>query len=626
MMSKVVIEQVDDVKVAPATLMWADCADDNADAAFIGGNDMVVQGRRIRVVIDDLMDKHLGKKEFGHEVKRRLQSATSQITQPGEEPKVVYHKRSDEGTTEVVPDGCAFEEMPLSPYGWPINPFNGRKYKWATGDTIAVLAKLFVDAIAHKCLRYDEELQMPMYFDGTKWMIDRGCRNWYRIASNFYEMCLNAALCIDRPHHKEAWEAKVVKALKNPSGRKNLFESWKTIESEKVTGADFDADIYKFNMINGVFDFCKMSFQPGHRPEDMMTQIAGVAYDPEASSQPWDNFLASVFANQEYKIGLMNRWFAYCMTGDISLNKFFICFGDGRNGKSLTSRVFEKLMGSYGGSASEATLCTGNWGGNNEDLAATDKKRYITVSELNGEKQFNSQMLKRLTGEDPVTVARKYEHAFTLRTYGHITMWTNAIPRFRDPTIRSSNRMVAVGYDRTFTQKEQDPHLYDKLTTPAALSGVFNRLIEAMSAFDFSGALAKDCLHIPAPVAKETSQILHDDDEIFGWIEEYLTYTGNPADYVGGQDLYTSYVEYASKSGIHALGKKTFYICLDTRYLTRRQHTGGVHSMVGWIIRKHGNPAMTEDQIDAAINATRAAVKEAKFNKVKASESENATA
>ncbi len=50
---------------------------------------------------------------------------------------------------------------------------------------------------------------------------------------------------------------------------------------------------------------------------------------------PFDAFLHRGFEGDESRIALVWEWMGYCLTFDVSLEKFVIAFGDGANGKSV---------------------------------------------------------------------------------------------------------------------------------------------------------------------------------------------------------------------------------------------------------------------------------------------------
>ena len=122
-----------------------------------------------------------------------------------------------------------------------------------------------------------------------------------------------------------------------------------------------------------------------------------------------------------------------------SAGKFLIAFGrTSRNGKGTFQAAINAMMGDYVGNASEKMIIKGSKvsdGTQQEYLAALTGKRFTSISELPRNSQLDGNLLRQVTGDDPLNVCRKYKESTEIKVYPHITCWTNYLPRTNDPKL-----------------------------------------------------------------------------------------------------------------------------------------------------------------------------------------------
>ena len=67
-----------------------------------------------------------------------------------------------------------------------------------------------------------------------------------------------------------------------------------------VRPEEMDSDPWLFNAVNGTIDLRTGDIQP-HDPQDLITKLAPVQYDPEARYGCWDDFLQRVLPTSEVR-------------------------------------------------------------------------------------------------------------------------------------------------------------------------------------------------------------------------------------------------------------------------------------------------------------------------------------
>jgi putative DNA primase/helicase len=111
-----------------------------------------------------------------------------------------------------------------------------------------------------------------------------------------------------------------------------------------VTPEVFDKDELLFNCLNGTINLATGQLRP-HSPDDNLTKIAPVNYNPEAVCPLWDDAILRSMGGDEEMVGFLRRVAGYVLTGSVQEHCMFLLYGTGRNGKTL---LLDALLGVVG--------------------------------------------------------------------------------------------------------------------------------------------------------------------------------------------------------------------------------------------------------------------------------------
>jgi putative DNA primase/helicase len=100
-----------------------------------------------------------------------------------------------------------------------------------------------------------------------------------------------------------------------------------------VSASALDADDYLVNFANGTLDLQRLVFRR-HRRSDLLTKQIPYAFDAAAECPTSLRFLNDIMRGDTEKIEFLQRWFGYCLSGDVREQCFVVLWGDGSNGKS----------------------------------------------------------------------------------------------------------------------------------------------------------------------------------------------------------------------------------------------------------------------------------------------------
>jgi putative DNA primase/helicase len=223
---------------------------------------------------------------------------------------------------------------------------------------------------------------------------------------------------------------------------------------------------------NGILDVGALLRQTGesalsgHTPSFVSTVLLPFAYNPGASCDRWEAFLVQVLPTQESRM-LLQEMFGYCLTFDLSQQKFFLLLGEGANGKGVVLRVLRALLGPDNVSSVSLSQLNGRF-----DLAQTLGKLVNIASEVDNVRQVDEAVLKQFTGEDVMQFERKYRDGFSAMPTAKLIIAANTRPPLRDRSEGLWRRVTLMPFPVCIPEERQNKNLTGELMSE--LSGIFN--------------------------------------------------------------------------------------------------------------------------------------------------------
>jgi putative DNA primase/helicase len=229
-------------------------------------------------------------------------------------------------------------------------------------------------------------------------------------------------------------------------------------------------------LANGILNFSSRTLQP-HIPELFEQHVLPFGYDPAAPApKRWLRFLSELWQDDEESKQLLAEWFGYVLANDTSQQKMFLLVGPKRSGKGTIARVLTGLLGAHNTSAPTLAGLTQNFG-----LQTLIGKPLAAISDARlGSRADNMIAVERLlsiSGEDTLTIDRKYRDPWTGRLPTRFMILTNELPRFSDSSGALASRFIMSILNTSFYGKE-NPALTLELLEESA--GIFNWALEGL--------------------------------------------------------------------------------------------------------------------------------------------------
>lgn len=229
-------------------------------------------------------------------------------------------------------------------------------------------------------------------------------------------------------------------------------------------------------LANGILHFGTRELQP-HSPALFEQHVLPFEYDPNAPAPTrWFRFLSQLWPDDDESKLLLGEWFGYVLSNDTSQQKMYLLVGPKRSGKGTIARVLTGLLGSHNTAAPTLASLTQNFG-----LQSLIGKPLAAISDARlGSRADNMIAVERLlsiSGEDSLTVDRKYRDPWTGRLSTRFMILTNELPRFSDSSGALASRFLMSILTSSFYGQE-NPALTLELLEESA--GIFNWALEGL--------------------------------------------------------------------------------------------------------------------------------------------------
>ncbi|OBK75025.1 hypothetical protein A5651_08130 [Mycobacterium sp. 1274761.0] len=260
----------------------------------------------------------------------------------------------------------------------------------------------------------------------------------------------------------------------------------------------------------------------------------------------WLAFLKSLWADDAESVALLQEFFGYVLSGRTDMQKMLVVIGPTRSGKGTIARLLTALLGR--GHVAGPTLASL---GTNFGLSPLLGKPLGIISDARlGNIPANTvvERLLSITGEDMLTVDRKFRDPWSGRLPTRFVILSNELPKFRDMSGAIANRMLILQTTESFLGRE-DRTLDDRLAVE--LPGILAWALEGLDRLYRNGKFtvpqsSQDAANLMMDLASPMSAFVRD------------CCVRGPHESVSRDDLYSAYQKWAWDNG-HATGAKSTF-------------------------------------------------------------------
>ena len=340
--------------------------------------------------------------------------------------------------------------------------------------------------------------------------------------------------------------------------REGLLSDARSVAPKSLTA--FDCDKMLLNCQNGTFSFKDFDLKP-HRPENYITKISRAKYDHTAVCPRWEQFVDEVMCGDTATAVFLQKAFGYALTGDTSLECFFMLYGNTtRNGKTTLSETIAHIIGDYARTIQPQTLSRRLNDGSaaSPDIARLKGARLVNMPEPEKGLELNIALVKQLTGGDTYVGRFLHENPVEFTPEFKIFVNTNHLPRTSDDTVFTSGRVKLIPFERHFKPEEQDTNLKKLFRKQENMSGILNWLINGYRLMLEVG------FDLPQRVADAIAEYRAEADIIGTFLSEYTK--EHDRGRLSTSELYSYYSSWAKDNGYRPSSNRPFVADLRRRF------------------------------------------------------------
>ena len=328
---------------------------------------------------------------------------------------------------------------------------------------------------------------------------------------------------------------------------KAMFELAKWMDGITVSLSELDADPWLINAMNGTVNLRTGKLQP-HRPDDFITKMVSVPYEPKALCPEFDRFFNEVTGGNQEKAEFIHRSMGYALTGETDEQCLFVYHGPGANGKSTITETMREILCDYAMHTTSDSLLHSKSSPIRNDIARLNGARFVSAVEVGMGKKLDEALIKQLTGGDQVTARFLYNEHFEYKPKFKLFISANHRPEIRGTDNGIWRRIHLVPFDVIIKSDQIDKDLPNKLHQE--LPGIFAWMVRGCQEWQSQG------LNPPACIEAATSEYRAEMDILSGFIEDKCTCQSSERTPVG--NLYEAYKEWSDHACQETVGKKIF--------------------------------------------------------------------
>ncbi|MDZ7801653.1 MAG: phage/plasmid primase, P4 family [Trueperaceae bacterium] len=330
-----------------------------------------------------------------------------------------------------------------------------------------------------------------------------------------------------------------------------------------------DAEAWMLNVENGMLDLRTGRLHP-HDRNALFTRVAPVRFEPDAE-HPALHALLDVLG-QDDRAEYLRSVAGQALTGR-GAKRAYVWTGPSGTVKSTTADALAAVLGAYAVSVEPSTLVVGRHGEvagrARADLIALRGRRFVVSAELPNGGRLDSELVKRITGQDPITARAPYARTGVTFTPGHtLVMHSNHEPQVDWSDDGMRKRLVTV----PFAVKPSNPvkRVRMQLKHDAdARAAVLAWAVVGSMAWHRAGEQDPEA---PEIVRQRTAKFWREQDPFAPWAEERLDFDGDS--FTPTEDLGRNYQDWAYENGEHRQSTKSL-----GRWLQANSHRYGIEKV-----------------------------------------------
>jgi putative DNA primase/helicase len=421
-----------------------------------------------------------------HTVKALLSSSSTDET-----PDTSSHHKNSTAISDST-------NIPTSPPAQPEQLFKTRsraRHSQQFSDT-ANSHRFVSQHRAH--LRYIPQSNLWMLWDGQRWSPDIH-NNIHTLARTTIQSFRDEALTL--PYEQRELSEQLFDHADRSDSPKRLAAMLALASHDPALIASpqtFDSDPFLLNVLNGTINLRtgQLPTLKPHDPQDFITHLAPVVYDPSACSPVWNKFLSDITNHDSDLQHYLQSAVGYSLTGSIQEQVIFLLQGPGCNGKSTFLNAISSILGDYAQYSSCDLITSKSTSASPASIPSSlQPARLVIVPGIGSDRILNTLAIESITGGEIISTAST-THLSSPRFPLHcFKLWlaTNQLPSVRNHSAGTWRRIKLLHFPVSFLRRE-DKNLASKLQSCAP--AILNWAIQGCLTWQREGLLEPACVQL----------------------------------------------------------------------------------------------------------------------------------
>lgn len=441
------------------------------------------------------------------------------------------------------------------------HPHFSNDYSWSELS----MTELFVDCYKENA-RYCPEAKSWYTYNGSIWIKDTQALLVMDKLQEFVKLLNIYASDLDDSEQIDLIKYKTFTTkLLDRRVRERMLKDASNLTS--ISLSDFDKNPYLINCENGTYDLDNDSFH-FHTYEDYITLKTNCIYiiptaEINYSFDRWNQFIQEIMNNNKDKAAYLQRALGYSLLGENTEECMFVAWGKTtRNGKGTLFNTILHLLGDYATSVSSSLICKSkaikNANQATPALAALRGRRFIVMSEVNKDTEFDEEIIKEFTGNDAISGRELYGTLFTFVLQGTFWLMCNDLPKTVDMGLIASDRLKIIEFDKHFDSSDRDTTLKAQFQEKIAKAVIFKWLIDGYKMYK------KEKLNDPKEVKDTLNYYELKNDIVKRFVNDCCVNDKNSK--ILKTELRTYFESWRKRLDLPSVSKQSFYNDIERYY------------------------------------------------------------
>ena len=328
-----------------------------------------------------------------------------------------------------------------------------------------------------------------------------------------------------------------------------------------VTAAVWDRDAHLIGTPGGVFDLDDGEIV-GPVTDHLVTRQTGCRIGHPGDCPRWRGFLAEACSGDEARVGYLQRWAGYCLSGYTHEHAMLFIHGPGGNGKGTFIETVQHCLGEYAKTLPMDSLMERDADRHPADIAMLAGARLAVANETKDNRRWDEARIKTMTGGDTLTARFMRENYFHFVPCFKLCVVGNHAPTMGQVDEAMRRRLQIVPF--TNAPAKVDQGLREALK--AESRGILAWAVEGFKEWRRVG------LNPPDAVLAATADYFDDEDLLGQFLIERMERAEGAE--CATSDIRKAYGEWAEANGVGAKSAKRLAGELKKRGYAYRRRAG----------------------------------------------------